>query len=200
MKQIDREYITIIIPVYNCGKLIPACIDSIRFQTVSNWRLIIVDDGSTDDTGEIVDRYMDKDNRIEVFHQENAGPGAARNKGVEKCQTRWLTFVDADDILESDYLQNFHVEELEDDSCLSVQGYKRVDIKGRFLGEQYNLPTKIYSGSLFMERAFKECGLFMYGQSIGKLYNKNIIEVNNLRIATDFNLSEDHLFFLQYLY
>lgn len=90
---------SIIIPIYNSEKFIASCIDSILTQTFTDFELILVDDGSTDKSGEICDEYAKKDSRIRVFHKENGGTASARNLGIEKAHGDYLHFVDADDFV-----------------------------------------------------------------------------------------------------
>ena len=95
---------SIIMPVFNADKNIHKSIVSVIEQTYSNWELIIVNDGSTDDTLEIAREYEQKDKRIKVFTKENAGPGAARNFGISKCVGDYIAFIDSDDYYDENYL------------------------------------------------------------------------------------------------
>lgn len=191
--------ITVIIPVYNAENLIADCIDSILIQTVSYWKVLLIDDGSVDNSGAICDEYAKNYSRISVMHQKNGGPGKARNVGIEACDTPWFTFVDADDKLMPTYLENFHVENCLDMCTLSCQGFRRVNMKGENLGEQYDFIDTVYAGEFFLKKAFEENDLYSYGQSVGKLYNKFICDKYNIRLNTDIYWCEDHLFYLQYL-
>mgnify|MGYP000158287329 FL=1 len=164
-----------------------------------NWKLILVDDGTPDNSGIICNEYALKDNRIRVVHQKNGGPGKARNTGIELCDTLWFTFIDADDKIMPTYLENFHVETCKSNEILSVQGFKRVDLQGNLLGEEFNFTEGIYSGDLFLETSFIENSLYNYGQSVGKLYNKALCDKFNVRLNTEIHWSEDHLFYLQYM-
>ncbi len=101
----DNPDISVIIPVHDAGKYLPACLDSILRQTFSGWELIIADDGSKDDSGEIADAYASADGRIKVIHADQKGVSAARNSCIERSRGRYLAFVDADDRLEPDYLK-----------------------------------------------------------------------------------------------
>lgn len=193
------KLITVIVPVYNCEKMIGACIESIQQQTFGGWLLILVDDGSPDNAGRVCEEYAREDERITVLHQANGGPGKARNNGIEHCMTPWFTFVDSDDKLESDYLENFHVEELTEETQLSIQGFKRVDAKGNFLGEKFDFSGTVYKGEDFLEKSFVEDRVFEFGQSVGKLYNANLVCRLHLREDENMRLSEDHLFNIQYL-
>ena len=96
--------ISIIIPAYNAQLYLAECLSSVVSQTFSDWELIIADDGSSDKKGEIADRYAEKDSRIKVIHSINRGVSASRNACIDIAQGRYLSFVDADDILEPDYL------------------------------------------------------------------------------------------------
>ena len=95
-----KHLIGIIVPVYKTEKYVAECIESILAQTYTEFRLILVDDGSPDDAGKICDEYAKKDNRITVIHQENAGVTRARARGVEVANDcEWITFVDSDDTI-----------------------------------------------------------------------------------------------------
>lgn len=95
--------ISVIVPVYNAEKYISRCIDSVLKQTYSNWELLLVDDGSKDGSLAILNDYAQKDRRIKVFHQENAGAGAARNVGLDNAIGDYIVFIDSDDFVETDY-------------------------------------------------------------------------------------------------
>lgn len=97
MKSENSSLLSVIVPVYNVEKYVRRCIDSIRDQTYKNLEIILVDDGSTDGSGNICDEYAEKDNRILVIHTENKGLLAARFAGIEKASGQYITFVDSDD-------------------------------------------------------------------------------------------------------
>lgn len=96
---------SIVMPVYNTGKKLNKSIESIINQTYKNWELIVVDDGSTDESPEILQKYSRKDKRIKVFSQINQGPGIARNTGIKKCTGDYIAFIDSDDYYELDFLE-----------------------------------------------------------------------------------------------
>ena len=89
--------VSIIMPVYNAEKYVSEAIESVRNQSYENWELIIVDDGSTDHSPEIIDRYAQKDVRIQSFHNKNEGVSAARNFALSKISGELVTFIDSDD-------------------------------------------------------------------------------------------------------
>ncbi len=89
--------VSVIVPVYNPGKWLSGCVDSILAQTMTDLEVILVDDGSTDGSAEVCDEYASRDARVRVIHQANAGVVTARNKGLEAAEGEWVSFVDADD-------------------------------------------------------------------------------------------------------
>lgn len=97
--------ISIIIPVYNTEKYLQECIDSVLAQTYENFELLLINDGSKDGSPQICDAYAAKDDRVKVFHQENAGVSAARNKGLDNATGEYVSFVDADDTVIPEYLE-----------------------------------------------------------------------------------------------
>lgn len=97
--------VSIIIPCYKAVQYLPICIESVQEQSYNNWELILVDDGSPDNTGAICDDYAKKDNRISVIHKPNGGLSDARNAGLEKVDGDFITFLDSDDFWHRDYLK-----------------------------------------------------------------------------------------------
>lgn len=95
-----EQMISVIVPAYNSEMFIGKCIDSVLAQTYSNWELIAVDDGSRDNTFGILKKYAEVDSRIRVIHQENQGPGIARNTGIAEAKGNYVVFIDSDDYIE----------------------------------------------------------------------------------------------------
>lgn len=109
--------VSVVIPVYNVEKYLPECLDSVINQTYTNLQIILVDDGSTDSSGEICDKYAEIDSRITVIHQDNQGAGAAKNAGLKLINGDYLSIIDSDDYLEQNYykimvsaMQNYKVD------------------------------------------------------------------------------------------
>ena len=92
--------ISVIVPVYNAEKYLHRCIDSILAQTFTDFELLLIDDGSKDNSGKICDEYVDMDSRVRVLHKENGGVSSARNMGLDHARGEWITFVDSDDWIE----------------------------------------------------------------------------------------------------
>ena len=99
-----EDLVSIITPCYNGGKYIAETIDSVIAQSYSRWEMIIVDDGSTDNSGEIVRQYMAKEPRIRFLQQKNAGSAAARNNGIRNANGRFIALLDADDLWDPQFL------------------------------------------------------------------------------------------------
>lgn len=97
----NNPLFSIIVPVYNVEPYIATCIESILCQSVTDFELLLVDDGSTDDSGMVCDEFASKDSRVRVFHQDNSGVSCARNLGIEKAQGKYICFVDPDDWIEA---------------------------------------------------------------------------------------------------
>ena len=104
--------VSIIVPVYNAERHIKQCVDGILAQSIPNFELLLVNDGSTDLSGALCEQYATADDRVRVFHQKNAGVSAARNRGLEEAAGEYLTFVDSDDYLDKGFLQEA-LEEIE---------------------------------------------------------------------------------------
>ena len=99
--------VSFIVPVYKVAAYLPACVDSILAQQGTSFEVILVDDGSPDNSGQVCDDYAEKDARVRVIHQENAGVSAARNAGLDAARGQWVCFVDGDDWLAPDFLAVF---------------------------------------------------------------------------------------------
>lgn len=105
VKKNENPDFSIIIPVYNCEKYLKRCLDSILAQTFNRYEVILINDGSTDKSGELCDYYANINKRIIVIHKKNAGVSAARNDGLKKATGKYITFLDSDDYIEEDYLE-----------------------------------------------------------------------------------------------
>ena len=97
--------ISVVIPIFNADKYLHRCINSVLSQSYTDFELLLIDDGSTDKSGKICDEYAREDDRVRVFHKENGGVSSARNLGLDNAKGEWVSFVDADDRVETDYLK-----------------------------------------------------------------------------------------------
>lgn len=116
-----NETISVIVPVYNVAAYLPQCMESILNQDYGDLQVLLIDDGSTDDSGAICDRFAVQDSRIQVIHQKNGGAAAAKNAGLRAASGKYLSFVDSDDYLEPD-VYGFLVKILEETRADAIQG------------------------------------------------------------------------------
>ena len=121
--------VSVIIPVYNCGDYLPRCVGSLTDQTYGNLEIILVDDGSTDDTPEICDRLAETDSRIAVVHKPNGGVSSARNAGIGTAGGEYITFADADDYVDPGHIEGLLRLIRQHDSDVAVCGFISEDEK-----------------------------------------------------------------------
>ena len=184
--------VSVIVPVYNTEKYLSRCIDSILAQTYTDFELILVNDGSTDNSGKICDEYAQKDKRIVVIHKENGGVSSARNKGIEKAKGEWIAFVDSDDYISETYLSDFPKN---DENDMEICGI--VSFNGQsFISNQQGVKYSDKNLSLFYE------DLFSYRANTSpwaKIIKKEILKKNHICFDTNMRLAEDTLFILNLL-
>lgn len=128
-----EELVTVVIPVYKVEKYIDKCIESILNQTYSNLEIILVDDGSPDNCGKICDNYIEKDVRIKVVHKENGGLSDARNAGIDIANGKYITFVDSDDYIDSEYVELLYKTIKKDKSDMAISSHKVIYENGTIL-------------------------------------------------------------------
>lgn len=183
--------ISIIVPIYNAEKTLHRCINSIICQSYQNWELLLIDDGSTDNSSVICDEYVRKDERIRVFHKENGGVSSARNVGLDNVKGEWITFVDSDDWIENEMFDIFNLLVDTDFICCYyiAEGWKE------WVSSPYK--NKIYRQAN-MSDFLTEC-LLKSVFICGKFYKKEIIKKNKMYFDTNISYSEDTLFIYQYI-
>lgn len=118
----DKDLISIIVPVYNVGKKLVKCVNSIINQTYKNLEIVLIDDGSNDGTEKICDDYLKIDNRIIVIHKKNGGVSTARNIGIKKSNGKYIAFVDSDDFVTVDFVEFLYKNMVENNAQISCCG------------------------------------------------------------------------------
>lgn len=189
MKEIK---ISIVIPVYNASKYLSKCLDSVINQSYSNIEIVLVDDGSRDNSGNICDEYSNKDKRIKVIHKENGGVSYTRNTGIKKATGDYITFVDSDDLVHSDYVRKL-VENVDSDTlsvCQIENFYDKVNYSNDLSDEKLEFQTKNF---------IELCRLTLLNTPCCKLFNLDILRKNKIMFDTKLSLGEDLLFNLDYL-
>lgn len=190
--------VSIVIPIYNSGDSLDKCLSSIHEQLFSDWECILINDGSTDDSLEICQKWSRIDNRYKVFNQNNQGVSAARNAGIIHSIGNWITFIDSDDWIEIDYLSS--LTEAIDESCqLFVSGQIRDYSDGRTISY---IPQKKGIISISNNNAHYFNNLnesFLLYAPHEKIFNKDIIVRNNIWFDRDCSYGEDLQFVYEYL-
>lgn len=190
--------VSVIVPVYNTAQFLPHCIDSILSQNFSDFELLLIDDGSTDGSGQICDSYAEKDNRVRVFHKENGGVSSARNLGLNEAKGKWVCFVDSDDELMPNALQVM-VGRAYDGVDLVMAGYEVYND----VGEKTYSIEKCISNLIPNESAVKEMYAptdYRYqGYISSKLFRLSLICLNSIRFAENIFFNEDRLFVTQFI-
>lgn len=151
--------ISIIVPVYNIIPYLPRCVESLQKQTYRNLEILLIDDGSTDDTPALCDRLAEGDIRIRVFHKENGGPSSARNFGLEQAKGTYVGFVDSDDYVDADMYERLYRAIAETGMPIAQVGRDEIDKDGNILpnicqpvSKQQIIPAQDFMKELLMHR------------------------------------------------
>ena len=145
--------VSVVIPVYNIEAHLRQCLDSVAGQTLSDLEVICVDDGSTDTSPAILEEYAQKDPRFQVIRQANAGPGAARNRGMERSSGRYLIFLDSDDWFEPDFLERMTARAEETGADVTICRADEFDThSGQVYDGSWMLKTQLLPGAVFSPR------------------------------------------------
>lgn len=152
--------ISVIVPIYNIVEYLPRCIDSIRRQTYRNLEIILVDDGSTDNSGAMAEKFALEDKRIRVFHKENGGSSSARNLGIEKATGDYIGFVDSDDYIEPEMYEHLLAVLLAENLLMAQCSRDEIDEQGRQM-ENVCIPpekTELWENEMFMKELLMHRG------------------------------------------
>lgn len=190
--------ISVIVPVYRAEKYLPRCINSILNQTYKNFELILVDDGSPDNSGKICDDYALKDNRIKVIHKENGGVSSARNAGIDVANGEYINFIDSDDWVPLDSLEILLNAIVENNADLSVGGYESRELK--IVNNSLPYKTILLDENFLVDASeLKILDSGHFHSSCCKLFKKQIIKSANINFNLSIKQGEDCLFVREYL-
>lgn len=190
------ELVSVIIPVYNIAEFIEKCLISVCGQTYHNLEIIVVDDGSSDDSGTICDKYSKKDSRIRVIHKENGGLSSARNAGLDIASGEYIYFLDGDDFIDPDLIEQ-GIKFFKDGIDLVVFNY-RGQTEGKFITQSQFMPDR-YDFDDPEKKSRFICN-FLLRYKIGweawnRIYRNEIIERYELRFENNKEIFAEDLYF-----
>lgn len=189
---IRNPKISIIVPVFNVEKHLTKCIDSILSQTFRNFELILIDDGSHDQSGTICDKYAETDYRIRVVHQKNQGVSSARNNGVEISRGDYICFVDSDDYLDLNYLEQL----IKNEADIVLCGLVSETNKGNVVSIQRHNEYFALRKDINWELIFRCDSIFA---PYCKLFRRSILEEFSILFPLEVSWGEDAVFVADYL-
>lgn len=198
MEFATNPLVSIVIPVYDVEPYLERCFNSILRQTYTNFEVIIVDDGSPDNSGQICDTFAQKDQRFHVFHQENAGVGAARNTGLSHVSGEWVMFVDSDDELFDNSLEIF-VSRIHPETKMLIGGYVCCDHNGTITYQKEEHHDEQLSREEVIRLMYRPKVFFALCYIWIKLFKTEVIRQSGLQFDKTLKMNEDTVFSVQYL-
>ena len=198
--------LSIIVPVYNVEKYLQRCMESLLTQNISNYEIILVDDGSKDKSSEICDEYASKYSFVHVIHKENEGLGYARNSGLAVAKGKYVSFVDSDDTVSSEHFRELLrvAEKYHADACLGgmTDVYETHEVVSRhpFAGRVFN-KQEVMEILLPSMLGYDEYGQNYSGMSVCiGIFCREIIEQNSIRFCSEREyISEDVIFDIEFM-
>lgn len=169
--------VSVIVPVYNVEKYIQRCVDSILNQTFKNFELILVNDGSTDNSLKMLEKYKNN-KKVKIYSQENQGPAIARNYGISVSKGKYVMFIDSDDYIDSNYIESYYQNINENNYDIVIGGYKRV------VGDKIQFVQKLKS---------EEFSKYIVTGPYCRIIKKEFLQKNNINFLNT-NSSEDVYF------
>ena len=189
--------VSIIVPVYKVEKYINRCIDSILAQTFNDFELILVDDGSPDNSGAICDECAKKDSRIKVIHKQNGGVSSARNAGIKVAQGEFINFIDSDDTIPVDSLENLINLQKQNDADFVCCGFDMYS-ENSFI-KTFPFVNKYIDFSKIKDDDARVFLSNLFRGPCAKLYKNNIVQKNNMLFDENVHIGEDTIFVYDYL-
>lgn len=183
----EKDLISVIVPVYNIEKYLPRCIDSILNQTYKNWEAIFINDGSTDNSLKILEEYKKRDERIKIIDKKNEGSGTARNDGMESSEGEYIAFLDSDDWYEKNFLEKLYNNLIENNSDVVICNPKMTydDIS-----KNKKINTYFFNEIELNKTPEKILGILAMPVVWNKLYKKDIIVKNKIKFP-NYSFCED---------
>lgn len=195
MSKVKDKKISVIIPAYNSKKTIERCLNSILSQSYTNFEILVINDGSTDTTSKVLEKYQNVKN-IKIFNQSNQGVSRSRNLGISNAEGDYIAFVDADDYVEKEYLQDL-LNGMKEDVDLSIVGLKHIYPQDPDKRREETYYDGKFSSTEVLNFLFFNNG--PQGYLWNKLWRKEIISNNHLALDPEINILEDAQFTVKYL-
>lgn len=192
----EKELVTIIVPIYNVEKYLKECIESIINQTYKNLEIILVNDGSTDDSLKICMNYKKKDNRIVIINKTNGGLSDARNKGIDAANGKYICFVDSDDYISSAYVELLYNEARKNNTDIVLCGIKYVNDEKKILSEYAYKKNFVKSGKELLIDYYQENGVEVI-VAWNKLYKRELFNTYRYNVG---KIHEDEFLTYKILY
>ncbi|HAT4134361.1 glycosyltransferase family 2 protein [Clostridium perfringens] len=189
------DVVSVIVPVYNVEKYISKCIESIKNQTYKNIEIIFVDDGSNDNSRKIISGYMNLDKRIKYLYQHNRGPSVARNKGIDEAKGDFIIFVDSDDWINTNMIEDMLAEMKKENADIAICDYILETEKKSIYSDTLSKLKEINSNSI---KDLLVCSDTLNSQC-NRLYKKKIIFDNKIRFDEGLTVGEDQIFNMEYI-
>lgn len=186
---------SIIIPFYNAENSIDRCLQSILEQTLPDFEVILIDDGSVDNSNNICRCFAEKDTRFKIFNQQNQGPSVARNRGLDSASGKYVVFIDSDDFIEVNFLEIIKRAFENKKADVVFIGYSEYSFDGKLL--KRCIPLKSEHCYSYFETLINLSDEDMFGYTWIKSFSRNAI--GNIRFSTDIRLFEDEIFTCQVL-
>lgn len=187
----NTPLLSVIIPVYNAQDVLPMAIDSVLGQGIDDLELILVDDGSRDNSLSVCRAYADRDSRLNVISQKNGGPGAARNAGLRKAKGQFICFVDSDDTVTPGAFR--WMLDMARDADLVIAHFN-ILLNSQTLDRGYVKDNRTLTQTQFLHLLAKRPGSYYYSALWNKLYRGSLIRENHIVFNTTLNWGEDFQF------
>lgn len=189
-----QNLISIIVPVYNTEKYLDQCIQSVLAQTYTNWELLLINDGSTDKSGKICDKYSAKDSRIRVFHKSNGGVSSVRNYGMERIKGEYVIHVDSDDWVEPNMLQSMYQKAYETQADMLI-----CDFFEDYTNSKTSKLITQRPSSCENQIVLKELFQHLHGSCCNKLIRSECCNKYHVKFPHNLNMGEDLYFIVTLL-
>lgn len=191
--------ISIIIPIYNSALYLERCLESILRQTYQDFEILLIDDGSTDGSRAVCEKYCDKDDRFHYFYKINGGVSSARNLGLKQAKGEFIFFMDSDDTISENTLA-WHLDRMKENVDLTVSGYDQTDENGAVIwkSDGNGKAIQIWSGEQYVRQCIKCTHGTMFGMVWLCLFRASVIRKYHLRFDESIAVSEDTLFNISY--